>query len=45
MRNEAESVIYPKAKTGEPGESDEEMGSDNESDDADENGRKYKKKE
>lgn len=49
MRNEANSVIFPKAKTGEPGESDDDMNSNDEDDDSDEdedeNGRKYKKKE
>lgn len=50
MREEANSVIFPKAKTGEPGDSDAEMNSNDEEDggsddDEDENGRKYKKKE
>ena len=51
MRQEAQSVIFPKAKTGEPGdtEEDEEMDGDGdddeESSEEDENGRKYKKKE
>ena len=36
MRNEANSVIFPKAKTGEPGESDDDMNSNDEDDDSDE---------
>jgi 18S rRNA (guanine1575-N7)-methyltransferase len=47
MHNEAKSVIFPKAKTGEPGQSDDEMagGEGDDDSDEDENGRKYKKKE